>query len=371
MSIRAKFNLKTNPFRLTPATNPDEIIWAGFQEIKSNLENRIKKSIKIPNSSLVLNWGEYGSGKTHAARYFNKHDILNEISKNLGSAEPFSMIMPLPKGKDPVYTIFTNVVDKLNIEDIRTRFKTSGIEIEKIIQSITDNTQIQSVLKAIFDEKVTDISLLKRYLYGNISNTELKELNKFGILRQLDTDSDYTKTLSGLITCLTFDKKVYSTVIIWIDEFEDIAVLNSSNIDKTNNFLREILDNAPNNLLIFLNLTQSALFSVEDLGQYVYESVRSRIKERNSFDLPTREVLIEYIKKLIEYYRTDTKETNPLFPFNEDTVNEVVQVLGNSSLRSYNEAFSLLLELADLEDVCPVTVEFFKTHKDEIVWKNE
>ena len=71
MNFEKLFKLKSNPFRMTPAVNSDEIIWAGFPQMKEKFENRIKRSIKMPNSGLILNWGEYGSGKTHAARYFN------------------------------------------------------------------------------------------------------------------------------------------------------------------------------------------------------------------------------------------------------------------------------------------------------------
>lgn len=56
MSIE-QLNLKSNPFRLTPSIDSKEIIWAGFPEIKRKIENRIKRSISIPNSSLILNWG--------------------------------------------------------------------------------------------------------------------------------------------------------------------------------------------------------------------------------------------------------------------------------------------------------------------------
>lgn len=68
MSIE-QLKLKSNPFRLTPSIDFKEIIWAGFPKIKEKIENRIKRSISIPNSSLILNWGEYGSGKTHASRF--------------------------------------------------------------------------------------------------------------------------------------------------------------------------------------------------------------------------------------------------------------------------------------------------------------
>lgn len=50
-----KFKLKTNPFRMVPAVNQEELIWAGFSEIREKFEKRIKRSIRIPNSTIVLN----------------------------------------------------------------------------------------------------------------------------------------------------------------------------------------------------------------------------------------------------------------------------------------------------------------------------
>ena len=36
------FKLKENPFRLTPPLNPEEIVWAGMEKLKSELENRLQ-----------------------------------------------------------------------------------------------------------------------------------------------------------------------------------------------------------------------------------------------------------------------------------------------------------------------------------------
>lgn len=358
------FKLKTNPFRMTPATNPDEIIWAGFNEIKEKFEKRIERSIRIPNSTLVLNWGEYGSGKTHAARFFNKKAELQRISDKAGKSIPYSMIIPLPKGKEPVFSIYTTVIDKLDILEIRQKFQ--GIDINSYIENFGSNLHIQNVLKAIFNHDIDHLQL-KKYLYGNISPAELKNFISIGILRQLKEDTDYTLVLSGLFSCLTFEKTAYSCVVIWIDEFEDIAVLSSSNIDKTNNFLREVLDNTPNNLLVFLNLTQSALFSVEDLGQYVYESVRSRIKERISFDLPSKETFKNYLGELLSHFREGT-DANPYFPFDEIVIDDIINEKGNISLRQFNESLSLLLELCDMDDKHPITVDVYKDYKSEVIW---
>lgn len=369
MSFEENYKLKTNPFRITPAVSSNEMVWAGFPDLKQKFIKRIKRSIKIPNSSLILNWGEYGSGKTHAARFFCSEKQLNSISAEIESKPPYSFLLPLPKGKEPVYSIYTSIIDKLDIVKIRNDF--DGQAIIEFIEDYNDNLHIQSILKSIFNEEVEDVSLLKKYLYGNVTNTELKNLNQFGILRHLKSDSDYTKLLAGLFTCLTFNKLVYSSIILWIDEFEDLSILSSSNIDKTNNFLREILDNTPNNLLIFINLTQSALFGVEDLGEYVSEAVRSRIKDRINFDLPTEKDLKEYYLDLVSNFRQGEVK-DEYEPFSNELISRIINELGNVSIRSFNEALSLTLELADLEGVAPITTDFFGDNKDEIIgWKQE
>lgn len=364
--FKETYKLTTNPFRLTPSISPDELVWAGFKDVKAKFEKRIERSIRIPNSTLVLNWGEYGSGKTHAARYFNKKDVLQSIGDKAGKPIPYSMVISLPKGKDPVYSIYMSVIDKLNIEEVRDKFIEIPEKLSAYIDSIGSNIHIQNVLKAIFKKEIPPLDI-KKYLYGNMTATDLKSLNDFGILRSLKEDNDFSAVLAGLFSCLTFNKENYSCIIIWIDEFEDIAVLNNSSIDKINSFVRELLDNAPNNLLLFLNLTQSALVSVEDLGMYVYDSVRSRIKVRISFDLPSSSDFKEYLRELLQLFRVEPDE-NPYFPFEENVVDRLIGDQGNVSLRSFNESLSLLLELSDMDEKCPIDMNVFEVYKSEILW---
>lgn len=364
--LKDKFKLRTNPFRLTPTTNPIDLKWAGFKEIKKTFEKRIERSIRIPNSSLVLNWGEYGSGKTHAARYFNKKDVLKDLADGVDRPVPYSMVISLPKGKDPIFSLYTSIVDKLNIEELRTIYLDINPQIVEYISSISSNIHIQNVLKGIFNSEINHLDI-KKYLYGNMSATDLKSLNKYGILRTLKDDTDYSSIISGLFSSLTFNKNKYSCIILWIDEFEDIVVLNNTSIDKTNNFLREMLDNVPDNLLVFLNLTQSAMISVEDLGQYVYDSVRSRIKERISFDLPTPVIFKEYLRELLSIFRLG-EDANLYFPFEEDVVDEIIKAHGSVSLRQFNESLSLLLELSDMDDKCPINMAVFEKYKGDVIW---
>ena len=145
-----KLNLKGNPFRITPSTNVTEIIWAGFPELKKQIETRIKYSINIPNSSLVLNWGEYGSGKTHALRYFSTQQVLTDIAAE--NTIPYSIDLRFPKSKEPVKELFTQIVDKLDIVRLRRDVEEKHLNIQDILMSVTDNTFMHKVFYAMFDQ---------------------------------------------------------------------------------------------------------------------------------------------------------------------------------------------------------------------------
>jgi len=369
MSFEDKFKLKTNPFRIVPAMNPNELIWAGLPKLKEKIEQRIMHSIKIPNSSLILNWGEYGSGKTHASKYFSKKDVLKDIAQKVNSTIPISYYFLLPKSKNPIHEIFTSFIDKIDIKDIRNVVKTDIESIDYYLDGFCDNLQLKSVAKAIFKDEI-DSLLLKKYLYGNATQTDLKVLSEQNILRSLNTDNDYIQLIACIFSVLTYNKKYYSHVILWIDEYEDIAVLPSSTNDKINSFLRGILENTPNNLLIFLNLTQTAFFAAEDLSQYISDSVKSRIKDRIHFGTPTTDDLLLYTESLLNHrlYRTEPTE-NKYFPFTKDLITEIQSDINDPSIRQINEAFSLLLELADMEN-SEITIDFYEKYKSEIIgWK--
>ena len=108
-----RFKLKDNPFRVVPAINSHELIWAGFNEIKQKLETRILRSLQIPNSAIVLNWGDYGSGKTHAARYFCKDSVMEELAQRAGCNKPLSMMINFPRGKKVIDEMYTQIMEQV------------------------------------------------------------------------------------------------------------------------------------------------------------------------------------------------------------------------------------------------------------------
>jgi hypothetical protein len=159
-------------------------------------------------------------------------------------------------------------------------------------------------------------------------------------------------------------------VILWFDEFESISILSSINITAINNFLRTIIDKTPNNLLIFLNLTQSAMMDTEDLGEYLHEAVKNRIKEKIELSIPTPDELKSYLKELLNNTIHRDNLRNDCYPFEDDIINALISDLGNASLRAFNEAFSVLLESAAFDNREIIDKTYYESIKNEIIgWK--
>lgn len=361
-----RYKLKGNPFRMVPANENDKLIWAGFKKVREEFEKRIKRSIGVSNSSLVLNMGEYGSGKTHAARYFTKPDVLAALTPE-GQKTPLSIKIDFPSSKNVVYDLYMQVIDKLDFNSIQAQLP-SEEECRYTIERLTNNEFIKTLLESLFCKAVnTDIT---SFLYGNASTTQMKTLD---VPRKINFNVDTEQILGAIFTFLTSEIGPYSCVILWLDEFEDINTLNSVEVKNANSFIRSLLDNTPDHLLMFINFTMSAVSTKEDLFMYLQEAVKSRVKQRIEFDIPTLDDLKEYLTDLLNntVYRDEDLD-NKFFPFKEDVVDELFSKLKNVSLRRFNEALSLLLESANYDEVDEIDKAYFESISGEIEgWKDE
>lgn len=360
-----RYKLKDNPFRMVPASEPEKLIWAGFEEIKGAFENRIKRSIGISSSSLVLNMGEYGSGKTHAAMYFSKPDVLKSLTPE-GNKEPLSIKIDFPSSKSVVYDLYMQVIDKINFNNIQEQLPAVE-ERQRVINEITKNEFIKKTLDMVFCKPVDTDTL--SFLYGYSTATQRKNLN---VSRTINFGIDTEQILGAIFTFLTSEIGLFSCIILWLDEFEDITSLNSVEVKNTNSFIRSLLDNTPDHLLVFINFTMSSLSSREDLFMYLQEAVKSRVKQRIEFELPTLEDLKGYLRALLNnpVYREEARDD--YFPFDEDVIDSLYAMVKNVSLRRFNEALALLLESACFDNKDKIDQAYFDSIKSEIEgWKDE
>jgi len=350
-----------------------------MHKVKGQLEQRIQIAMRTSVSRIIINWGNYGSGKTHAAVYFSRTNRLEEISTEVGTSNALSIKLNLPRtSKDIVQAFWRALLGQLSfsslIQDIhrlRETF-TQVDDFEAVISALANDNVIQQLFVQLADIKQDDLPLLESYLYGDSTKSTLGKLNlPIGI----GDDEQVVNLISTLFNCLTYNKQIYSTVLLWVDEFEDIDTLSKANADRFTSFLRQLIDKTPNNLTLFLNFTPKRFMNIEDLSVYMGEALLSRAGVRISFDEPTLEESKEYLSELLNNPKFRTKGTgitNKFYPFSHEVATYVLQHIGRRSIRRINEAFSIILELALVEGEQPeITVPFVEKIKGEIIaWEN-
>ena len=360
--------LRENPFRLTPPLDPKDIVWAGMHEVKESIEKRIKIAMRTQPSRIILNWGSYGSGKTHAALYFSKTDRLRQLSSSLNISQAKSIKITLPRASnDIVQEFLRSFLGQYSLEEIYDDFQNlknrfSKKKLIEMIDSFSNDTIIAEVFKTLLEANEDEyFTVLKKYIYGDKTKSTLSYLRlPYG----LTNDEQIANFLATIINCITYEKKHYSTFLIWLDEFEDIDTIKKILADRFTTFLRQFIDKTPNNLILFLNFTQKAFMDIEDLSIYLGEALTSRAKAKIDFKNPTIEEAIEYVKELCSHYQEGPSKN----PFDTDeTIKYALEHIGNLTARKINETFSIIFEMALLEGENQVTQDFIESIKDEII----
>ena len=258
------------------------------------------------------------------------------------------------------------VIDKLDFNKIQEQLPVVE-ERQRVINEITKNEFIKKTLDMVFCKPVDTDTL--SFLYGYSTATQRKNLD---VSRIINFSVDTEQILGAIFTFLTSEIGLYSCIILWLDEFEDITSLNSVEVKNTNSFIRSLLDNTPDHLLMFINFTMTSMSSREDLFMYLQEAVKSRVKQRIEFELPTLEDLKDYLKDLLNnpVYREEARDD--FYPFDEDVIDALFATVKNVSLRRFNEALSLLLESACFDDKDKIDQAYFENIKSEVEgWKDE
>ncbi len=112
--------------------------------------------------------------------------------------------------------------------------------------------------------------------------------------------------------------------------------------------------------------------NVGDLSVYLQDAVKSRIKERIELAIPDKDELKIYLIDLLNNPINRDGKPDGYVPFEEDMIDQLIDDIGNTSLRRFNEALSYLLESADLDGKSTISKEYYLSIKDEIIgWKDE
>jgi hypothetical protein len=353
-----KLNLKDNPFTSTPVTSRP--IWCGMQQLKADLERRLEISLKTSPSSIVLNWGHYGSGKTHAARYFTSEITLREVADAAGLHEPpLAFYIGFPRvDKGATFNLTSSIIGKFGITELASKLAQVKSTLDnsnaglfaKLLQDYCDDSELQKIFHKIVQGIPQEQDKIGRVVFGNSSAADLRELQ---IARKPDSIADLCRIVATTFNMFTYRSEcippMHPAVHLWIDEFEDIASLSGKEQDALAAYLRNLIDWCPRYLTIFLNFTLTPVQGVQDLGLYLGEAVTSRIRQKIEFSEADKLQVKAYVREMLgspHLRNVGIQPDDEFAPFELSAVDLIIDAITPRTPRRISEVFSFYIDLA-------------------------
>ena len=279
--------LKQNPFPTSPPRRQEEAVWAGFNKLRSQFENLLGEALTTSRTQVILNWGEYGSGKTHAAVYFSRLDNLSSQVSAKQVRHVWNLHIQTPKEADRAgESFYLNIVEAIGFRKLRK-------EILRVIKTYGDQDALEKLREAteseilgkslwllgferdrsgelsLFQEEGASEewqTLLERYFFSETTKTDLKTL---GLSRGISSAQDRSHILGGLLRCLTGfsptdEIEEHSRIILWIDELEDLIYYTARQHRPFTQGLRELIDLVPHYFTLLMNITLASPEIFED-----------------------------------------------------------------------------------------------------------
>ncbi len=201
---------------MTPSRDQN-FFWAGMKGVKSRIADCYNDALNNNNKQLILNWGPYGGGKTFSSYYF-----LAEYNSDPNFTQIY---VRSPKdGSKATREIFNTIIDELTFDKISEKVKELLVSVDnaEFLRYLSGKSGVEFA-KAIMligsdDSNIT--TLMNRFLYSSVTATELKTL---GLAKQIKTDGDLAKFLTGLLSCFSyFGNGLDFKLCLWFDEMEDL-----------------------------------------------------------------------------------------------------------------------------------------------------
>ena len=355
--------LKQNPFPDTPPRRPEEAVWAGFPQLRSQFEALFVEALCTSATQVVLNRGDWGSGKTHAAIYFGTRDRLPQVE---GRQVEDVYILYIRTPKEPTQAdviLYRDTVEAIRFSRLRKVIQGiiaeygQQLALEKL-QGIVGSEALGRALWLLGLERSRSGQLrllgedeasaewqrlLEAYFFSQYTKSDLKRL---GLSRGIDNAQDRFRVLGGLLQCLvglapTEHLEKRARVILWIDEMEDLFYYTTRQHRPFTQGLRDLIDSLPGYLTLFMNFTLAEPESFDDIRIVLGGALMDRITHHVYFQDPDEAGAFEYVSELLQRFRTGNPEDRGLpatYPFTEEALRTLIGGLPRRTPRDLNQS---------------------------------
>ena len=242
--------LTQNPFLKTPPSRPEDAVWAGFPDLKKQLDAVFTEAFSSSRTQIILIRGEHGSGKTHAATFCRRKEYLAHFqSQKFVPSFEIIYIRTSDETDNGDILLYQNIIEALRFRNIRALIKSTITELgsQAALAKLQELAGSEALGKALWllgyekarsgqltlfqDEDIgsNHHKLLERYFYSQNTKGDLKRLD---LSRGIDSTRDRFQLLSAILQCFIGldnieDITRHRRIILWIDEMEDLIIYDT------------------------------------------------------------------------------------------------------------------------------------------------
>ncbi len=342
------------PFHPVPRTQHP--VWAGSERTKQEIL-RIVNEVKHDNvelSHLVLVYGEYGSGKTHALRYLEHSlnaqaavisaylekpklaqkatfcSIAKEVIKQIGER-------PLRKAVDPIVRYIDQEANHQAQQELSSAESSDGDLSQKLQKLVADHKRdLQEELcpnfpelLAVFKGLTEEDSAAWQFLTGRPSAASLA---KYGLTSPINDDHDALRALAGIYKVLTTDypaipdTPAFDAAYLFVDELEQLLDMKSEEVISLRTGFRDLFNACTEHFCLMIAATaeNASLFHalldealmVRITAEYIHITSHDDVDDG-----------VGFIRELMSNFRSSPPPTE-LHPFTQDGLEAIVDRTG-------------------------------------------
>lgn len=368
------YGLTKNPFPLEPTSSV--VNWAGMDREKNLLQDIVSSplSTDIGASEFVIIHGEYGTGKSHALRYFSTlinnddKDRFNAIVAYMPTVKLDARISFVRLYKEIIGSIgidrltakaqiISNSFDaekdevksRLTMEELRERAGEEQQLSERVLQSVEDADRAMLKLMLLLANRNDDAA---RYLMGE--SVHLPE--NIGLTGPVNSDYMASKTLGSLFRVLNLrigeQQSACNATYLFLDEVESALEDRQADLQQFFQSIRELVNELPYNFCLLLAFSADAALLEAVLPRAVLERMTRGYLELRSLTVDEAK---DFIGSQLQQHRPDGfVNPNRFHPFMEETVEVCLEhIVEMTPRRLFRTLYNVLVRAIRKEDLIP------------------
>ncbi len=365
-----QYNLQANPFPYSPVPAEDPEIFCGQQHVAEQISSTVSSVLATGKSKHLVVTGKYGNGKSHTLKYTRSLlrdredvvvgyvaqpgegflDIYHEFMYDLG----FNRIQKL--AYNWLASIARDVTDMnpAGAESMRSLIDEGDVLLSDIvpeaIRKLSDITRFADFARAIVHMVYEDTNLYA-WQWLTAEGIRYEQRKEMEIHSALDDDTMGVRAFTALKNLLL--DLGYTSVFVFVDEFESIARLNSKNEQATLNSIRHLMDQNSSGLCVLFGCAPEVWQDVMS----EYHAFSERIGQEVALRPLTSEHLYELVADYLNRERDEPNGEVPIHPFTEESLDMILQ-RSQGNVRQVLALCSRVLDTA-IEDEREVITEEF------------